>query len=91
METARSKLFSRGSLCALLNLQFFPLFVVISIGMLAGLGMMTGCKSSSKPKDLAGGAASEAPRDSLELVFTYGSEKEKWIKGAPEKPARSRW
>jgi Ca-activated chloride channel family protein len=76
MKSARCSFLSRGSLCAIFPTQFSILLTFISIGLLAG--MMTGCKSSSK--QAAPGASAEPARDSLELVFTYGSEKEKWIK-----------
>lgn len=48
-------------------------FVVILIAA----AIHTGCKRSSSP---SAQAESAAPAGSLELVFTYGSEKEKWIK-----------
>ena len=53
----------------------FGLIAAILLTILAGLVVLPGCKS--KPKDE--NAAMEPPRDALELVFTYGSEKEKWI------------
>src|SRR5271165_4844957 len=55
-----------------------PLILVASIGVAVGCKSLVGCKST--PGQPASGATIEAPRDSLELVFTYGSEKEKWIK-----------
>src|SRR5215469_1704650 len=41
--------------------------------------LVQGCKS---PSDSSKEAAQVAPRGSLELVFPYGSEKEKWINDA---------
>lgn len=38
---------------------------------------MLGCKSSRKQPATAG--VNQPPADSIELVFSYGSEKEKWI------------
>lgn len=39
------------------------------------LSFLVSCKSKSKPES----ETPVAPKNSLELVFTYGSEKEKWI------------
>ncbi len=40
------------------------------------LSFLLSCKSNSKPES---GTSTLAPSGSLELLFTYGSEKEKWI------------
>jgi len=45
--------------------------------ILTAIAVQTGCKRSSSPSSQG---ESAAPAGSLELVFTYGSEKEKWIK-----------
>jgi Ca-activated chloride channel family protein len=47
------------------------------------VGWVAGCKSS--PRESAPVATPESPRDSIELVFSYGSEKEKWIKEVTER------
>ena len=39
---------------------------------------LTGCNSSSQPSD-EGASTVQAPSGSIELLFPYGSEKEKWI------------
>lgn len=52
--------------------------------MLVGCKSLLGCKHASSQQPSTG-TATEAPHDSLELVFTYGSEKEKWIKEVTER------
>jgi Ca-activated chloride channel homolog len=47
---------------------FFSLFLILAI---------TGCKNQSSPRSET--PAAGAPRGALELVFPYGSEKEKWV------------
>ena len=62
--------------------RFHSLFVFLTI--LAGALLQSGCNRSNN----SGAARSEgsaAPAGSLELVFTYGSEKENWIKDVTEK------
>ena len=76
MKSARWIRSWRGSSSASLSLPLSAVFFLILCGLLAGV--MVGCKPS--PKQSAPAATTEAPRDSLELVFSYGSEKEKWIK-----------
>jgi len=65
----------RGSLCA----TFLSFLVVLLLPFV--LFQFTACKS--KPKQ-AESAEASVPRDALEIVFTYGSEKEKWIKEATD-------
>ena len=56
-----------------------PLSVLLALAFIALLpAFLLGCKHSSTQSE--SGASGEPPRDSLELVFTYGSEKEKWIR-----------
>src|SRR6476659_9622696 len=56
-------------------------FFTCRFGVLSALALffiavvLTGCKS----KTSAEGDSAAPPPDSLELTFTYGSEKEKWI------------
>jgi Ca-activated chloride channel homolog len=76
MNSARWIRSWRGSRSASLALPLSAVVLFIVFGILAG-GLL-GCKSSSKKP--APAATSEPPQDSLELVFSYGSEKEKWIK-----------
>src|SRR5215469_1691179 len=45
--------------------------------LLVAISLQSGCKQSNRPSSQAENAV---PSGSLELVFTYGSEKEKWIK-----------
>ncbi len=78
MNSARWIRSWRGSRSASLALPLSAVFVLILCGLLAGV--MIGCKSSPKQVGETPSATSEPPRDSLELVFSYGSEKEKWIK-----------
>jgi Ca-activated chloride channel family protein len=47
--------------------------------------LTTGCKSKTQSSVTEEGAAAPAPPDSIELVFTYGSEKERWINEVTDK------
>src|SRR6266404_9326494 len=49
-----------------------------SCGLLSAILLLAACKSESNPSNSRG--EQTAPPGSLELVFTYGSEKEAWIK-----------
>ncbi len=66
------------------DLEALPVRQLRSMHLLASLLFFflcfgfSGCKKeSSSPQE--GAASEQAPRGSLELVFPYGSEKEKWI------------
>lgn len=59
--------------------------MLVSLCVLATV-LHTGCKRSETP---AAQSENSAPPGSLELVFTYGSEKEKWIKEATDAFNRS--
>jgi Ca-activated chloride channel family protein len=48
-----------------------------TLAFLLVLAVFAGCKS--QPKQSGGETPSSTPRGSLEIVFPYGSEKEKWI------------
>lgn len=76
MRSARWIRSWRGSYSLRLAVPLTAVCLLILFVMLAGgLG---GCKSSSR--DSTPAATASPSRDSLELVFSYGSEKEKWIK-----------
>lgn len=47
--------------------------------------LTTGCKSKTQSSSSETGANAPAPPDSIELVFTYGSEKERWINEVTDK------
>jgi Ca-activated chloride channel family protein len=56
-----------------------PASIVFIISLLTAVaGCVAGCKSSQKAP--AAGTETEPAPGSIELVFSYGSEKEKWIK-----------
>jgi len=60
--------------------------------LLAALGLLlvlSGCKKTPESSAVAEGSHA-LPPNSLELVFTYGSEKEKWIKDVTDSFNRSR-
>src|SRR5262245_64384060 len=57
----------------------------IALGILC-FGLLLGCNSKSKPQNET---VTLAP-NSIELVFTYGSEKEKWITEVTESFNRER-
>ncbi|HMG33865.1 MAG TPA: VWA domain-containing protein [Blastocatellia bacterium] len=52
---------------------------LVCIGLILLL-CLAGCKSQKEPAPAAESAQQPTPAGSLELVFTYGSEKESWIK-----------
>jgi len=55
---------------------------VVFLSVLLGLA---GCKPSSPPSVKQEGPSQPAPaRNAIEVVFTYGSEKEEWIKAATD-------
>jgi Ca-activated chloride channel family protein len=47
--------------------------------VLLAIGLLTGCKPASQLKDTAA-ATPAPPPNALQLLFTYGSEKEEWVK-----------
>jgi Ca-activated chloride channel family protein len=53
-------------------ISFSPLW----LGLIFLLSFVAGCKNQESPQRES---ATQAPRGALELVFPYGSEKEKWI------------
>ena len=55
------------------SLRALTVFVLFSLCLIPG-----GCKKDSSSRE-QGASAERAPSGSLELVFPYGSEKEKWI------------
>ena len=61
--------------------------------LLAGLLLLSACKPKQKQTWLSEEAkatrATHASADALEIVFPYGSEKEKWIKDVTEAFNRS--
>src|SRR5262245_52573001 len=48
------------------------------------LGALASGGCEKKPATLSGPVGEQVPSGALELVFTYGSEKEKWIREATE-------
>jgi Ca-activated chloride channel homolog len=76
MKSARWIRSGRGSNSLSLALPLSAVGLLILFGVLAG--GVAGCKSS--PRESAPAATPEPSHDSLELIFSYGSEKEKWIK-----------
>ena len=49
------------------------------------LVVTTGCKSKKQSSVAEESTSQPAPRDSIELIFTYGSEKERWINEVTDK------
>src|ERR1044071_6068798 len=49
-------------------------------GILLSFFLLSFCSCSTGPSQTGGSGVQQAPKDALQLVFTYGSEKEKWIK-----------
>src|SRR5260370_24396753 len=56
-------------------------FRKIAIFLLAFTFFLLGCESKSSQK----APVTQAPKDALEIVLTYGSEKEKWITEVTDK------
>ena len=81
MKSARWIRSWRGSYSLSGALPLSAVWRLVLFGMLAGA--LAGCKSSSR--ESAPATTAEPPRDSLELVFSYGSEKEKWIKDVTDR------
>ena len=57
--------------------------IAIIFAALLAFVFLAGCKSNEQPPEDR--ATAQAPRDSLELVFSYGSEKERWINEVTDK------
>ena len=72
VSSSRLRLFQVGYL-------FFTLFLVSAVLFTSG------CKSKQQSSSAERGTAAPAPPDSIELLFTYGSEKERWINEVTDK------
>src|SRR5271165_7629987 len=68
---------SRSAASVRLRLSRISIFLFAAV--VVSTFLTTGCKSKKQSSVAQEGAAAPAPPDSLELVFTYGSEKERWI------------
>jgi len=70
---------SRSVASARRRLSRTNLFLFCTLLIFVTAVLTTGCKSKTPSPASEVGAAAPAPPDSIELVFTYGSEKERWI------------
>src|SRR5271166_5557093 len=60
-------------------LPTFRFSVFLYLVLVVSTVLTTGCKSKKQSSVATEGTGAPAPPDSIELVFTYGSEKERWI------------
>ena len=71
---------SRRVLSEFLKLVRFSIVPLTLVALFCFAALcLTGCKSKTAPSASNEGAGAQAPPDSIELLFTYGSEKERWI------------
>src|SRR5271166_4028911 len=75
---------SRRVAPVLLRLSRFSIFLC-AVLVVSTAVLTTGCKSKKQSSVAEGGTATPAPPGSIELVFTYGSEKERWINEVTDK------
>lgn len=76
---------SRSVASAQRGLSRTNLFLFCTVLIVGAAVLTTGCKSNKPSPASENGAAAPATPDSLELVFTYGSEKERWINEVTDK------
>ena len=76
---------SRSAASARLRLSRTNLLLFCTVLIVGSAVLTTGCKSKKQSRVTEEGAAAPAPPDSIELVFTYGSEKERWINEVTDK------
>src|SRR5271157_385718 len=78
---------SRRVAAALRRLSRFGIFAfaILACLVVSTAVLTTGCKSKKQSSVAEGGTATPAPPGSIELVFTYGSEKERWINEVTDK------
>jgi Ca-activated chloride channel homolog len=69
----------------LLQLSRFGIFFFCAALCIGSVLLTVGCKSKNQSSGTNERADAAAPRDSIELVFTYGSEKERWINEVTDK------
>ena len=73
---------SRSVVSGLLKPTSFSIAPLTFLLLLSSLLFLPGCNSRNGTEDRAG---QQAPADSIELLFTYGSEKERWINEVTDK------
>jgi len=70
---------SRRVVSELLRLVRFSIVPLALLPLLVLAVSLTSCSSKKSSSVQENGAPAQAPPDSIELLFTYGSEKERWI------------
>src|SRR5271166_2164552 len=75
---------SRRVACTLIWLFRFSIVACAAIAV-STVFLTTGCKSKKQSSAAETGTSAPAPPDSIELLFTYGSEKERWINEVTDK------
>ena len=71
---------SRRVISSLLKPTSHSIVPLIFLLLLTGVFFFAGCKSKDSSSANEERAGQQAPPDSIQLLFTYGSEKERWIK-----------
>src|SRR5271157_1116045 len=75
---------SRRVACTLIWLFRFSIVACAALVVSTAV-LTTGCKSKKQSSAAETGTSAPAPPDSIELLFTYGSEKERWINEVTDK------
>jgi len=70
---------------ASVRLQLSGFSILLCAILVVSIALTSGCKSNKQTSVSEQGVATPAPPDSIELVFTYGSEKERWINEVTDK------
>ena len=60
-------------------------YLLFTLFLVSAVLFTSGCKSKQQSSSAERGTAAPAPPDSIELLFTYGSEKERWINEVTDK------
>lgn len=76
---------SRRVISSLLKPTSYSIVRLIFLLLLTSVLFLAGCKSRSTSSANEERAGRQAPADSFELLFTYGSEKERWINEVTDK------
>ena len=76
---------SRRVISSLLNRTSYSIVPLTFLLLLTSVLFLVGCKSRNTSPANEERAGREAPADSFELLFTYGSEKERWINEVTDK------
>ena len=76
---------SRRVISSLLKRTSFSIVPLTFLVLCSSVVFLAGCKSKGTSSANEERAQQQAPADSIELLFTYGSEKERWINEVTDK------